>query len=122
MMKKILIGFGVLIGLVFVLLMAGRITGGLRWYTSPTPANEPTLKTGSTFLTSNLKTTGRGNFIIYKSRSSDSSSPHESSDEIVSYNYVKRLCGMPGDVLQMKNGILFVNGENFDKGLNLKSF
>src|SRR5262249_21085777 len=31
-----------------------------------------------------------------------------------------RLCGLPGDKVQLVNGILFVNDRNADSGLNLK--
>lgn len=33
--------------------------------------------------------------------------------------YLYRLCGVSGDILEMKNGILYVNDKNFDQGLNL---
>jgi signal peptidase I len=32
-----------------------------------------------------------------------------------------RLCGTPGDIIEMKNGVLFVNNKNFDSQLDLKN-
>ena len=121
-MKKILIPLGIFTGILLILLVAGRVTGALGWYKNTTPANEPTLKTGETFLTSNLKTPVRGNFIIYRNRYSDSNTQLVTGRPIISYNYVKRLCGMPGDILEMRNGVLFVNSRNYDENLVLKSF
>jgi signal peptidase I len=36
-------------------------------------------------------------------------------------NYIHRLCAVPGDILEMKNGILYVNDHNFDQSLNLNN-
>jgi signal peptidase I len=36
-------------------------------------------------------------------------------------HYLYRLCGLPGDMLEMKNGVLFVNNKNFDEEINLKN-
>ena len=122
-MKKILIVFGVVIGTLFLLILIARVTGLLGWYVNPTPANEPTLKMGRSFLFTSLKTPARGNFIVYKNAYTDSTL--EQGGMVIETghnNYVKRLCGMPGDMLQMKNGVLFVNGENFDRDFVLKSY
>ncbi len=32
-----------------------------------------------------------------------------------------RVCGIGGNTLQMKDGVLFVDGKNFDDDLNLKN-
>ena len=36
-------------------------------------------------------------------------------------HYLYRLCGMPGNILEMKNAVWYVNGRNFDEGLSLKN-
>lgn len=33
---------------------------------------------------------------------------------------IHRICGMPGDTVEIRNGILYVNGADLDKNLNLK--
>jgi signal peptidase I len=40
-------------------------------------------------------------------------------DAKTSSQYLHRLCGLPGDIIEMKNGILYVNDKNFDSKLNL---
>lgn len=119
-MKKILTSTAfIAIGL-FVLLIVARFTGLLAYYKNPTPSNEPTIMTGEHILTTNLKTPIRGAFIIFTSSSMDSSSPLGPNGEIQTNTYLKRLCGIPGDVLEMKDGVLYVNGKNFDEKLILK--
>jgi signal peptidase I len=87
-----------------------RITGMLQFYTVPTGSNEPTIPTGSYIFASNLVAPKRGDFICYKYRS-----PGARPDI-----WTKRLCGMPGDTLQIKEGVLYINGKNADEGRNLK--
>jgi signal peptidase I len=112
-LKIVSIVLGVLVFFVF----AGRIAGIWNYYTVPTPANEPNVKMGSYIFSSSLIKPATHNFIIYTNRVTDSISHVEHNGK--KQFYVHRLCGLPGDVLQMKNGILFVNKKNFDKQLNL---
>ena len=121
-MKRFGIILAVTIGVIVALLLIGRFTGAIGWYKNPTPANEPTLKMGGSFFFSNLKKPSRGNFIVFKNGYTDSMLVRGSGADYVSNNYVKRLCGMAGDVLEMKDGVLFVNGKNFDRDYNLKAY
>jgi len=34
--------------------------------------------------------------------------------------FIHRICGMPGDTVEIRNGVLYVNGADLDKNLNLK--
>ena len=105
-MKKIAIGFGILI----LLLVVVKTTGVLVNYTLPTTSNEPTLKLNSHFLTTNMKSPQIGDFITFKP-------PLPSNgDEI----FVKRLCGVAGDTIQMIGGVCYLNGVNIDSNLALQ--
>lgn len=104
-MKKIAIGLGVLIGLLVLL----KTTGALVNYTLPTTSNEPTLKLNTHFFATNLKSPEKGDFITFVP-------PVENNGEI----YVKRLCAVENDTIEMINGCFYVNGKNADTGLTLQ--
>jgi signal peptidase I len=115
-MKKFFIGLGILGAVIFVLLLVARFTGMLLFYKIPTPSNEPTIKIGNLVYTSTLKRPDPYSFITYTSEYLDSISSEYSSPGSI---YIHRLCGIPGDIVEMKNSVLWVNHRNFDKGLNL---
>lgn len=106
--KWVLVGIATcLVGAYFI----GRLTGAVQFYNVPTPSNEPAIKMGSKIWASSLKEPALKKFITYKQYDL------EMEAEAV---YVHRCMGMPGNVLQMKDGVLFVNGLNADSGLDLK--
>ena len=115
-MKKFFIGLGIVGAALFVLLFVARLTGMLQFYKIPTPSNEPTLKIGDLVYTSTLKKPSPYSFIAFTNEYVDSITSEYSSPGSV---FLHRLCGMPGDILEMKNGVLWVNHRNFDEGLNL---
>lgn len=96
-----LICLGVLTGL----WVTARITGALQWYVCPTTANEPTIKVKQHIFTSNLISPQLGDLICYYKE-------RKGWGEDI---YVHRLCGTGEDTVLIKDGILFVNGENLDK-------
>ncbi len=101
------ISLGVLVGLFII----ARLTHSLEMYSIPTQANEPAIKKGSHIWASAFIKPKRNSFIIF--RRYDSATQGEIS-------VVHRCVGMPGDVLEMKNGIFYVNGRNADEKLSLK--
>lgn len=103
-----------------VAFIMGSVTGMLQFYSIPVMSNEPTIKKGEMVYVSNLKTPRRYNFITYKSRFIDSVTSIYMPEPAKENTYLHRLCGEPGDVLEMKNGVLFVNNKNFDESLDLK--
>lgn len=109
-MKKYQIILLVIFGAVVSLFIVGRFTNTLQYYSVPTFSNEPTIKNGSTFLASNLKTPKRMDFICYRS-----TVPGYENE-----THFHRVCGLPGDTIQIIGGDLFVNGINQDTALNLK--
>jgi signal peptidase I len=120
-MKKSLIALLIFCGTVITLWIAARLTGALQTYKIATPANEPTLKVGQSVFISNLKDCSRGKFIAYTNKYLDSLIATFMENPKPGANYLYRLCAIPGDLIEMKNGILFVNGQNFDEELNLKN-
>jgi signal peptidase I len=88
-----------------------RITGALQMYRIPTPSSEPTIKVGDIVFTSNLKKPQAGNFITFKSSSvSDSIYATDKKGQ----TYISRLIATEGQTVEMKDGVCFVNGKNFD--------
>jgi signal peptidase I len=110
-MKKGIFTVGITLAILAGLFYLGRATGMLVMYNCPSGANEPTLKVGSRFFASILKKPERLDLIIYKRK--DQMNP--SAFELVAH----RLCGLPGDKIELKEGILYVNDRNVDAGLNL---
>jgi signal peptidase I len=109
-MKKYQIILLIAFGIVFTLWAVGRLTNSFQYLKSQTKSNEPTYKSGTYFLASNLITPKRFDFICYEVNEPD----------IEKQMWFHRICGMPGDTLEVRNGDLFVNGINQDLSLNLK--
>ncbi|MFD1316723.1 signal peptidase I [Namhaeicola litoreus] len=86
--------------------------GFLKLYHNPTSANEPGLKINSKMFVTNLITPKRGNFICF-----------ERNDEMFGHGvWIHRLVAKETDTILIDNGILYVNGENFDKSIDLMHF
>ncbi len=120
-MKKISIWLLIIIGILVVLLLIARVTGMLLFYTVPTTSSEPTIKKGALIFVSGISKPASYKFIAFKSPYQDSVLSSYQSDYTPGYSFISRLCGVPGDVVEMKNGVLFINNKNFDEYLNLKN-
>lgn len=103
--RFLIIFIGILIGILFI----ARITNAFQFYIFPTTANEPTIKLNSYFFGSNLKKPERNSFICFKT-TYDGEKEHFATF---------RICGIEGDIIQIRNGTLFVNNKNADSTLNL---
>lgn len=101
--------------LIVVLWVVARLTGMLNIYKLPTQANEPNIKQGSVVFVSNLKEAIPGNTVAYKSEYNDSLNPYMKPGDI----YLSRMVADEGDVIEMKNAVLYLNGKNFDADKNL---
>ena len=108
MKKKLLVIFIVLIAS-FVVYNSLGSSGILKVFNNATVANEPNLEIGSYLVVTNLLVPKNGNFISYL----------HYDESLGSHFRLHRLCGLEGDVVEIKKGVLFINGENFDKKLNL---
>jgi len=90
----------------------GRLSGGLVVMSMPTSSNEPTIHLGDHFFVSNWKTPKRFDLICYRR-----------DDPVFKKQiWLHRLCGMPGDIVEIRNDTLFVNGKNADANLNVRKY
>jgi signal peptidase I len=120
-MKKILILLSIICVIIVCVLVAGSITGALLLYHIPSIANEPAIKKGEYIMVSNIKAAQPYNFIVITSAYADSLQATYMPDAKTGTRFVYRLCGIPGDTIEMKSGVLWVNKNNFDELLNLKN-
>tara|TARA_R110001592_G_scaffold9723_5_gene51509 strand:+ start:7592 stop:8260 length:669 start_codon:yes stop_codon:yes gene_type:complete len=89
-----------------------NLTGLLVINKIPTTVNSPTIEINSYIISTNLIEPKKKDFITYLH-----------SDTIFGkQTWLHRLCAVANDTILMKNGVLYVNGENFDKNLNLVNF
>ncbi|MFP9113292.1 signal peptidase I [Flavobacterium sp. RHBU_3] len=94
----------------FSVLITVQKNGMLRKYSCNSTANEPGLKYEAPMLVSNVPEYHNGDFITFNY-----------NDKMFGYHTrVYRLVGSPGDVLELKKGVLYINGKNTDAALNLK--
>jgi signal peptidase I len=121
MVRKIVIGFGILCGVLIVLLIIARITGMLLFFNIPVQANEPAMKIGDKIFVSNLIEPKPLQFIVFTSAYHDSLIAIYQSNEEPGSKFVYRLCAVAGDVIQMTNSVLYLNKKNFDNQLNIKN-
>lgn len=119
MKKKLIISAAVICSLITILWIVNLFTGMLQYYKIPIPSSEPNIKQGEKVFVSNLKDPAPYKFIVFTSKYEDSINMVFMPDYKPGSRYIHRLCSIPGDVIEMKNGILFVNNRNFDSGLNL---
>ena len=93
-----------------VVLMGANVCGILKVTRAGSSASLPTIKFGQRLIISSLSKPERFRFIAFRY-----------TDTLMQQRglYVHRLCGMPGDTVQIKGGVLFVNGVNADEHLNL---
>ncbi|RZL45205.1 MAG: signal peptidase I [Pedobacter sp.] len=88
-----LLGAGLLLVACFITV---RVTGGFNYYNVVSSANEPNIKRDEIIFTSNLKAPQLNNFISLVS-----------GNNLVIY----RICAMPGDTIELKDGIIYLNGK-----------
>ena len=107
-LKITLIVLGILFGIYTVL---GQ-TDMLKMYNIPTTANEPGIMLNSKIFVSNLVDYENGDFVCYK---------HE-NEMMGEHIRVHRLLGKSGDIIEIKNGIFYLNDVNVDENMDLKHF
>jgi signal peptidase I len=89
--------FGFALACCFALLVASRAIWGLYW--APSGSMKPAFLIGDYFITLPLRQEpARGDVIVFR---------HPATGQ----DYFKRVIGVPGDTVQMQNGIVVLNGE-----------
>jgi signal peptidase I len=111
-LKKYQLVLIILGSLITCLIIVARVTNGIQFYHIPTTSNEPNIELGDYVIASNLKAPHRFDFITYRFKDS------MFGNQI----WVHRLCGLPGDQIEIRNDTLFVNGMNADEDLDLKKY
>jgi signal peptidase I len=111
-MKKPLKITLILLGILFVIYHLLSWTGIFTVYSNPTTSNLPNLELNSRMVASNLTEPKNGDFVCYKNQ----------NGRLGNHIRVHRLCGMENDIIEIKNGTLFINGENADKGTDFVHF
>jgi len=98
-----------LIAVLFLVFAYGRITGNVQFYHVPTPGSAPAIPRGAYIIASKWVDPEPFDLICYF---------HEvrGANEV----WVQRICGMPGDTIALREGVLFVNGIDADSGLELQ--
>ncbi len=107
-------------GILFVLWVIARLTGMLQFYRISTPSSEPNMHVGQNIFTTNLRKPERGDIVVYKNYVNDTVNANTGlTTGVVHSIYIHRLCAMENDRIEMKNGVFYVNGKNFDAGIDL---
>ena len=104
-LKTVVIIFILLLGIPTSLMF----TGLLQISTLSSDANEPGIMLDSRIFISPLFSFERGDFVSYRYE----------DEEYGKHERVHRLVGKGGDTIELKNGVLFVNDENFDQNLEV---
>ena len=111
-MKKPLKITLILLGILFIIYHLLSWTGIFTVYNNPTTSNLPTFELNSKMVASNLVEPKNGDFVCYKNQ----------NGMLGNHIRVHRLCGMENDIVEIKNGTLFINGKNADKGTDFMHF
>jgi signal peptidase I len=106
--KRFWISFVAVILSIVTLLTVLHFTYVLRMFSFSSSSNSPTIPPHQVVVTSKLKKTKLLDFIVFKNIT-----PKDSSVSVL------RVCGLPGDSVEIRNGDLFVNGKLVDSTLTL---
>ena len=101
-------GITVYILIAFGLLLA--CNSGVSEFEVPSGANEPTIKEGSTILVSRQRQPNRFDFICFNNE----------VEGMGNFVAVFRVCGVEDDVIEIRNGDLYVNGKMSDDKFSLQ--
>jgi signal peptidase I len=89
-----------------VIPLADRIGSHVPSYLMPNAAMLPTIRPDERFLLSPKETLSRGDIVVFARKRRD---PHYGT---FVRQFVKRVVGLPGDVIAMSGGIISINGES----------
>ncbi len=107
-MKTKLKYFSAVLTVLVIIFLALRASGGLLFFRINDLAGFPTFDKDQLVWASNIPDVERFDIIV-----------HEYNKDTIAETRYGRICGMPGDKIEMKEGILYVNDLNADWGLKL---
>ncbi|MFZ1686367.1 MAG: signal peptidase I [Flavobacteriales bacterium] len=108
-LPRFIIGFSILVGIPFIFLLYARLTGGLQFYTIASISGEPNLKKGEYMFATDWIEPEPLDLLVHISRA-----PTGAGEA-----WIQRLCGLPGDTVEIRDGRLMVNGRDVDGKLRL---
>lgn len=111
-MKKALKIVAIFIGLLYLVYVILALTNVFKMYTIPSSANAPGIEANSKIFVSNLIEFKNGDFVCYKYK----------DETLGNHVRVHRLLGSSGDVVEIKDGVFYINEQNLDKNIELKHF
>jgi signal peptidase I len=114
-MKKLFIVLGIVVGVLFALYIAGRLTGTFQLYHSSTGSMDPTL-TDKSFFVSSLVTPKRNDIIVFNHIAGENEVLEPGSKE----RWVFRLMGLEEETIEIKNGLVYINNQLTDDSTHLK--
>ena len=110
--------------ILFILLMSVFRSAVADWYTVPTGSMQPTIKEGdrvvvnkmaydlkfpfSQFTLLSIGEPKRGEIVVFESKAADN-------------RLIKRMIGLPGDVIEMRNEALYINGARLNHQITQQS-
>ncbi len=100
----------IILGVLFGIYQMLSFTGLLAVFKNSTWANEPNIREGEISITTNPISPSPGDFVSYRFKYPDS---------LDSHYRIHRLVAVENDVLEIKDGVLFINGKKFDKNYAL---
>ena len=106
---KIILRTVIALAIILAVFVACRVTHILDFSVATSTSGRPGIPLNKVFFVSKLKTPKRFDFIIYKKMV-----PNQGL-----ITSLHRVCGLPGDKIQIIDGVLYVNGNDADKDLNL---
>jgi signal peptidase I len=107
---------GIVLGILSITL-AVLVIIGLRSFYIPSEAMAPTVQVGDRVLVNTLVydvgSPQRGDIIVFEDP--NAVRPENTSSAEDEQHFIKRVIGIPGDVLEIREGAVFINGEQFDE-------
>ena len=108
-MKKWTRIFLIIAGTLLVLIVVARVTKALMIFTIPTSSSYPGINPGDRVLASSLKKPERFDLICF----------YNNDPMYGRQVWLFRLCGVAGDVVEIREGVLYVNKQEVDSKLTL---
>jgi signal peptidase I len=116
-MKKLIIRLSIFFGSLIMLWFIAQATGILKQYTINSGSMEPTFSVRSRCFISNLKKPSRYDIIAFRRTVTADDGIGTPGD---TYTFLFRLVGFGGEVLELRNGYVWINGKPVDDSSRLK--
>ncbi len=115
-MKKWLIRLSVFAGVLIILWLTIQATGILKLYTIGSGSMEPALSAKSRVFISNLKKPDRYDIIAFHRTVTEKDGIGKPGE---TFTFLYRLVGFGGEVVELRNGYVFINGRPIDDSSHL---